>query len=124
MAVILSASEGSPYVARDPALPLTMTEVRYERELSAVYIVANKPHGVLYIGVTSDLAARVRQHREGFIKGFTWKYNCKHLVYYEVTDPMEAAIFREKQRKGWVRNKKISLIETMNPRWEDLYNSI
>ena len=74
----------------------------------------------LYIGVTNDLVRRVYEHKQKIVDGFTKKYNITMLVYYESTSSVEAAINREKQLKGWLRNKKASLIETMNPRWIDL----
>ena len=83
------------------------------------YIMASRS-GVLYIGVTSNIEDRVREHREGAYDGFTKKYQCHRLVYYEVYDYVEAAIGREKELKGWSRAKKIALIESTNPRWEDL----
>ena len=91
---------------------------------SYVYILTNSRNTVLYTGVTSDLVKRVWQHKEKEIPGFTKRYNVDKLVYFEVADDIEAAIQREKQIKGGSRQKKINLIETQNPRWEDLYNSI
>ncbi len=90
----------------------------------AVYMVTNAPDGVLYTGVTSNLMLRVYQHKEGAVKGFTQKYKCKHLVYYELCETMENAILREKEIKGWLRKKKIGLIEATNPEWHDLYDEI
>ena len=84
-----------------------------------VYIVASHS-GTLYIGITNDLAVRVRQHKRGEIEGFAKKYRCTRLVYFESFDNVLKAIAREKQLKGWRRSKKIALIEKMNPRWEDL----
>lgn len=86
-----------------------------------VYIVSNHKHGTLYIGVTSNLARRVYEHREGLIPGFTSKYGCKHLVWYEEHFDIRDAIQREKSRKRWYRQWKIELIEAMNPHWRDLY---
>lgn len=74
----------------------------------------------LYTGVTNDLQRRVYEHKNKIIKGFTSKYNIIKLVYYERTESIESAIAREKQIKGWVRRKKIDLIESMNPEWNDL----
>ena len=85
-----------------------------------VYILASRRHGTLYIGVTSSLARRVMQHREGLIPGFTRRYGVKRLVWYEVHDTMEAAIQREKRLKEWRRAWKIDLIETHNEFWDDL----
>jgi len=91
---------------------------------AAVYIVTNKRNGTLYVGVTSNLIQRVYQHKEGIIPGFTQKYGCKMLVYYEIHSNMECAITREKQIKGGSRKKKLRLIEDMNPNWHDLYFGI
>ena len=84
-----------------------------------VYIVASFS-GTLYIGMTNDLEVRVRQHKSGEIEGFSKKYGCNRLVYYELFQDVRRAINREKQFKGWRRNKKVALIESSNPRWEDL----
>ncbi len=84
-----------------------------------VYIMANTG-GVLYVGVTSDLEARVDQHKHKRLHGFTKRYNLTRLVYFEATKDVLAAIAREKQIKGWRRAKKIALIESMNPHWKDL----
>ena len=89
----------------------------------AVYIVTNKINGTLYIGVTSDLIKRVYEHKHHLIDGFTKKYNCSLLVYYEVHATMEAAIMREKQLKNFSRATKIKIIENYNPVWKDLYES-
>ena len=90
----------------------------------AVYILASQRSGTLYTGVTSDLARRAGEHREGRIPGFTARYGCKLLVWYERYDAMTDAIAREKQIKGGSRNKKLALIEAMNPRWQDLYEQV
>ena len=76
--------------------------------------------GTLYTGVTNDLERRVFQHKHKTVKGFTQKYNITQLVYYEHTHDINSALFREKQIKGWLREKKIKLIESMNPDWNDL----
>jgi len=89
-----------------------------------VYILTNKHHTVLYVGVTSDLPKRVYQHRMKLVAGFTSRYNVDKLVYYEVADNPEAAIAREKQIKGGSRQKKIDLINGMNPQWQDLYETL
>ena len=86
----------------------------------AVYIAANRKHGTLYTGVTSDLIGRIYQHREA-PKGFVKKWSCNRLVWYEVHDWMEAAIAREKSIKSYRRQNKINLIEKLNPDWRDLY---
>lgn len=84
-----------------------------------VYIMTNKSK-TLYTGVTNDLTRRVYEHKHKLIPGFTQKYNITKLVYYEETSDVHAAIAREKQIKGWLREKKINLIESMNPNWVDL----
>lgn len=90
----------------------------------AVYIMASKPGGTIYIGVTSNLIRRVYQHRVGVLGGFTKKYECKSLVYYELSESMLEAISREKQLKGISRKKKVDLIEAKNPHWKDLYKDL
>ena len=84
-----------------------------------VYIMSNTSK-TLYTGVTNDLLRRVMEHKEGKIKGFTSRYNLKKLVYFEEGHSIEEALYREKQIKGWLRQKKINLIEEMNPDWSDL----
>ena len=84
-----------------------------------VYILASKSR-TLYIGITSDLETRVREHRSGIYGGFTTEYKVNRLVYYEQFQWVQAAIGREKQLKRWRREKKITLIERENPTWEDL----
>ncbi|KEO87892.1 hypothetical protein EH30_00530 [Erythrobacter sp. JL475] len=86
-----------------------------------VYIMTNKRYGVLYTGVTADLAARVTQHREGNGGEFTYKYRCTCLVYVEEFPTIEDAIAREKAMKAWKREWKIEAIEKQNPTWDDLY---
>lgn len=90
----------------------------------AVYILANKKNGTIYTGVTSNLVERVFQHRQKVFGGFTARYGCNQLVYYEFYDEMVPAIEREKQIKAGTRRRKIELIEEMNPLWKDLYNEI
>ena len=90
----------------------------------AVYIMANKRNGTLYVGVTSNLARRVWEHREGILSGFTKQYGCKILVWYEMHQDMPHAIFREKQIKAGSRKKKLALIEALNPEWRDLYEGL
>ncbi|KTC75932.1 endonuclease [Legionella birminghamensis] len=90
----------------------------------AIYIMANKRNGTLYTGVTSDLLKRVYEHRYAELNGFTKKYNCKILVYFELTDSMISAISREKQLKSGSRKKKLLLIERFNPSWSDLYETL
>jgi len=84
-----------------------------------VYIMASRSR-VLYIGVTNDVQRRVREHKEGLIPGFTQKYRVKRLVHFEEFDDIHDAIAREKQLKGWVRVRKLTLIESRNPTWQDL----
>jgi putative endonuclease len=86
-----------------------------------VYIMTNMPHGTLYVGVTSNLARRVWEHREGVIEGFTKRYDLKMLVFVEPHETIQAAIRREKTIKRLVRVWKVDLIEAANPGWEDLY---
>jgi putative endonuclease len=89
-----------------------------------VYIMANKRRGTLYTGVTSDLPRRAFEHREGLAKGFTKKYGCTMLVWYEVHETMIDAITREKQIKAGSRAKKLALIEALNPGWQDLFETL
>jgi len=84
-----------------------------------VYILSNRSR-TLYTGVTSSLVRRVCAHKQKLVEGFTNKYNITLLVYYEETPDIRSAIAREKQIKGWLRSKKIALIESMNPEWKDL----
>ena len=84
-----------------------------------VYILASKGR-VLYVGVTADLLRRMWQHRTGVLPGFTRRYGVSHLVYYESANDPAAAISREKQIKGWARVKKVAMIDSMNPEWNDL----
>jgi putative endonuclease len=85
-----------------------------------VYILTNREQGVLYTGVTNNLERRMYEHKNKLIPGFTSKYKLKRLVYFEETVDINAAITREKQIKGWLRKKKVALIESQNPDWEDL----
>ena len=84
-----------------------------------VYIMANSSR-TLYAGVTDDLIQCVYEHKNKLLRGFTEKYNITKLVYYEITGDVQVAIQREKQIKGWLRQKKVALIEAANPEWEDL----
>jgi len=88
------------------------------------YIMANNRGSVLYVGVTNDLKRRAYEHKNKLAEGFTKKYNIGKLVYYEVCQNKEAAVSREKQLKGWLRQKKNELIATQNPRWRDLYDEL
>jgi putative endonuclease len=89
-----------------------------------VYIVSNRPNGTLYVGVASDLARRIWEHREGVADGFTKRYGLKRLVFFEHHLDMRSAIQREKNMKHWPRTWKVRLILAQNPKWEDLYNSL
>jgi putative endonuclease len=90
----------------------------------AVYIMSNRKHGTLYVGVTSQLPTRINEHREGLIPGFTQKYGLKRLVWFEPHETMAHAIHREKMLKKYKRDWKINLIELDNPLWEDLYPAL
>jgi putative endonuclease len=89
-----------------------------------VYILANRRNGTLYIGVTSDLPKRIYEHRVGAVPGFTRRYGCKMLVWYEAFDDLEEARRRELQMKEWRRAWKLKAIEEMNPDWVDLYDTL
>ena len=107
---------------------MTMTVVlspltRMSRQ-PAVYILTNKPHGTLYTGVTSNLPARIWQHKHKVTRGFSAKYNLTLLVYYELSGDMMGAIGREKQIKAGSRKAKVKLIESANPDWCDLYMEV
>ena len=90
----------------------------------AVYNLASKRNGTLYVGVTSDLVKRVWEHRNDVVEGFTSRYGVHRLVYFEMCDDMEQAILREKRIKKWDRAWKIDLIEKHNPTWRDLWETI
>lgn len=90
----------------------------------AVYIMASKKNGTIYTGVTSNLPKRVYEHKNSLVDGFTKKYGCKILVFYEGHETMESAILREKQIKAGSRKKKLKLIEDINFDWRDLYEDI
>lgn len=89
-----------------------------------VYLLASRPNGTLYVGVTSDLVQRVWQHKQDLAEGFTKRYGIHTLVWYEVHSTMRAAIAREKALKGWKRAWKLALIRKENPSWRDLYDEI
>lgn len=91
---------------------------------SYVYMLASRPYGTLYIGVTSDLIKRIWQHREATNASFTKTYHVHRLVWYEIHTDIRAAITREKQLKSWNRDWKINLIQNSNPAWRDLYTEI
>ena len=86
-----------------------------------VYILANRPRGTIYIGVTNDLIRRIHEHRNNLVGGFTTRYSVHMLVYYEQSPDVSTAIWREKRLKKWNRAWKIRLVESENPEWHDLY---
>jgi putative endonuclease len=96
-----------------------MMERNSANGLYYVYIMSSEAR-ILYTGVTNDLVRRVYQHKNGLLPGFTSKYKIERLVYFETTSDVRTAISREKQIKGWMRKKKIELIESVNPGWEEL----
>lgn len=85
-----------------------------------VYILASRPHGAIYIGVTSDLPKRIYEHKDGLIDGFSKRYRTDDLVYFEAYDDISEAILRERRMKKWLRAWKVELIESQNPEWRDL----
>ena len=85
-----------------------------------VYIMSNRNNKVIYVGVTNNLERRVYEHKNKLVEGFTQKYNINKLVYFEETNDIRVAIAREKQIKGWMRQKKDALVVRMNPEWADL----
>jgi len=89
-----------------------------------VYILSSQRNGTLYVGITDNLLRRVSEHKNALVDGFTKKYEVHHLVYYEVHTNPEVAITREKQIKKWNRLWKLRLIESTNPDWNDLYETI
>jgi len=93
-------------------------------EYYCVYIMTNEANTVLYTGFASDLKARVYAHREKLVAGFTKRYNVVRLVYYEACGSRDGALWREKQLKAGSRRKKMELIDGMNPKWKDLYETL
>ena len=89
-----------------------------------VYIMTNKKNNVIYTGVTNNLKKRIYEHKEKLVAGFTKKYNINKLIYYEIFDSSCSAITREKKIKGGSRQKKLNLIKTLNPGWDDLYDYV
>ena len=89
-----------------------------------VYILASKPYGTLYVGVTSELAKRIWEHKNKTVPGFTQRYGVDRLVWFETHESAEVAIRREKQIKEWQRDWKINLVERDNPHWIDLYSNL
>lgn len=93
-------------------------------QLFCVYLLASRPYGTLYCGHTDDLARRIWQHKSKVFKGFTSRYGVDRLVWYEMGETREGAFIRERQIKKWNRAWKIQLIETLNPTWTDLYETL
>jgi putative endonuclease len=93
-------------------------------KIPVVYIMANKRNGTIYTGVSSNIPARDYIHKHGILPGFTSRYGCHLLVWYEVHETMESAILREKQLKGGSRKKKLALIERNNPEWRNLSDTL
>ena len=89
-----------------------------------IYILTNKPDGTLYVGITSNLSARIYQHKQKMVAGFTKKYSLDTLVYYEIYDDIVIAIEREKEMKKWRRAEKVKHIMQSNPEWRDLYEDL
>jgi len=92
----------------------------HSRRTYYVYIMTDPSHTALYVGITNNLKRRVYEHKHKLVEGFTSKYNAIYLVYYEETNDVREAIAREKQIKGWLRVRKVALIEANNPNWRDL----
>ena len=95
-----------------------------DRKIPCVYLITNKPHGTLYIGVTSDLPTRIWNHKQRLVEGFAKRHGLDRLVWYETHDTMEEAILREKRMKKWNRDWKVDLVREANPRWRDLYEDL
>ncbi len=89
-----------------------------------VYMMSNKLNNVLYIGVTNDILRRVHEHKNNLTEGFTKKYNCHKLVWYQQTQDINSAIIQEKRMKKWKREYKDNIINDMNPEWIDLYDGL
>jgi putative endonuclease len=106
-----------PGLTRQSMMPSAMTDYW-------IYILTNVPRGTLYVGVTNDLIRRAFEHREGSVKGFTARYGIKMLVYFERHESPSAALQREKNIKHWSRAWKLQLVESLNPKWRDLYDDI
>ena len=105
-------------------LPKARSQVTSVNKQPAVYILASKRNGTLYVGMTSDLVKRIWMHRNDMVEGFTNRYNVHRLVWYELHETMESAIVREKRLKNWTRKWKLELIESSNPNWLDLFHTI
>jgi putative endonuclease len=96
----------------------------HDEKRGYVYIITNRPCGVLYTGVTSQLVQRIYQHKHKLVEGFSKRYNLDKIVYYEMFDLVTDAIAREKQIKKFDRRTKFNLIERMNPDWNDLFETL
>jgi putative endonuclease len=107
-----------------PAQAGIQGKIKMVNKQPAVYILASKRNGTLYIGVTSDLVKRIWEHKNNFVEGFTNRYDVHHLVWYELHEEMASAIERERNLKEWKRSWKLRLIESSNPDWQDLYDTI
>ena len=94
------------------------------RSMYAVYVLSNDRHTVFYTGVTSDLYRRITEHKKGYRKGFTSKYNVTKLLFFETHSEEHVALKREAQIKDWRREKKADLINSVNPKWVDLYDNL
>ena len=94
------------------------------RSAHYVYILASRPYGTLYVGVTNDLVRRAWEHRNGVVEGFTKEHEVHRLVWYEVHEDVYEAITREKRIKKWNRDWKVNLIQSKNPNWDDLFDAI
>jgi putative endonuclease len=119
------SERSNPTVVLDHGLfPLVRAARQKAMKNPAVYIMANKRNGTIYTGVTSNLSRRAWEHREALVSGFTARYGCKLLVWFEFHVSMQDAIAREKQIKAGSRKKKLTLIEASNPSWRDLYEDL
>ena len=114
------AVELCPYTSSWPGLSRPSTTCRHPKRGGGVYIVTKRPNGILYTGVTRNIARRAWEHREGIVAGFTRRYGLKRLVWCEHHETIVDAIQREKNIKHWPRAWKVRLIHGMNPDWEDL----
>ena len=112
---------GEPWIMSRAGSGIQVSSVNKQ---PAVYILASKRNGTLYIGVTSELVKRIWEHKNNMVEGFTKRYNVHRLVWYELHENMESAITREKRLKNWKRKWKLELIENSNPDWQDLYPAI
>ena len=116
--------EGAHPEARRAEGSLKNTRNTMGNQRGYFYILTNKGKKVLYVGSTKDLLTRINEHKRGYQKGFTYRYNINHLIYYEIYEHIENAKDRERKIKGWTRKRKIQLIETKNKEWKDLNDDI